>query len=138
MTTYPKELYSKEVIDKIYSKCIYTESDIEIEEGEYIDFLPIYDNKVNTLNMTEKGYKMFEELCESPEINIDRPNFSISIGYDGSGYNYWTVQQEESNYANFTVVLKKPLTEEDYEEIRKVNKTFNIKLYDIATGYRAG
>ena len=124
MTTYSKELYTDEIVNKIYSQCIYTESDIEVEEGEYIDFLPIYDDKINTLNLTKEQYEKFEELCESPKVNLDRPNFSTSIGYDGGGYEYWTVQQEESNYANFTIVIKNPLTNDDLKEIKKANKLF--------------
>ena len=131
MSTYSKELYTDKIVNRIYSQCIYTESDIEVEEGEYIDFLPIYDDKIDTLNFTKEQYKKFEELCESPKVNLDRPNFSTSIGYDGGGYEYWTIQQEESNYANFTVVIKNPLTDNDFEEIRKANKLFLNELDKI-------
>ena len=118
--------YLKEISEKLYDECIYSEADIEISHN-YIDYLLL--GAINTLGLTRKGYSEFEDICGNSFINSN--NYKVSIGYDVSGYDYWNIQQEEPNYVDYTITILHPLTDEDIKDIKEANRRFIQQLDSI-------
>lgn len=118
--------YLEELQEKLYHDCIYAEAEEEINMSD-ITYLLL--DVINTLDLTRKGYDQFETICENSFVKST--NYEISIGYDGSGYDYWNVKQEEPNYVDYTITVLHPLTDEDMKEIKEANRQFLRQLDSI-------
>lgn len=67
---------------------------------------------------TKKEYNKQEKLIQ--KYKVENNLFSLYCWCDISGYDYWMVQQEESNYVSIDVVLKKKkYTDEELIQIRE-------------------
>lgn len=128
----------REIGEDLLKNYVYTSEDVYTEAGErdglpynYIDFMDMHKGNVNTLELTEIGYKKFEEICESPKYNQTYDNFRIDVLYDVSGYHYWCVIQREPNYVSLTITLKGNLTQADKELIREISRQLSCDLADI-------
>ena len=128
MTITPE--YMEEISEKIYSECIFVEAGYDIEENNVRYLL---QGAINTLGLTKKGYNKFEDICENTEIKTN--NYHLTVGYDVSGYNYWTVEQEETNYVDFNIEILNPLTDEDLKNIKEANRRLLQQLDDISSTY---
>ena len=126
----------QEIGKELLREYIYTAEDFYAEVGvqsngepyNYIDFMDMHRGNVETLELTRKGYEEFEKVCEKEDYNRDYGNFSVSVSYDVSGYDYWTLNMRESNYANLSVELKNELTQADKELIREISRKLSCDL----------
>lgn len=128
MTITPE--YMEEISEKIYSECIFVEAEYDIEETNIRYLL---QGAINTLGLTEEGYNKFEDICDNTEIKTN--NYHLTVGYDVSGYDYWTVKQEEPNYVDFNIEILNPLTENNLKDIKEANRRLLQQLDDISSTY---
>ena len=63
-------------------------------------------NHIDTQCFNKRGYQKFENMCDK-SVFI-KPAYEFYVSYDVSGYDYWTIDMEESNYM-FAII-----TIEDY------------------------
>lgn len=109
-----------------------------IEKGElHTDLDTPYDEESNKIDVycsvnwsgeNEEDYERKEDIintwCYEDDLII------MSAWCDISGYNYWVIQQEESNYVSIDVMLKKLPSEYTQTEIEKIsNSIFTANLY---------
>ena len=74
-------------------------------------------------DMTEKQYVAMEKDIE--EYEFIGNGFEVYAWNDSSGYNYWTVRQEEDNYIQVTVnVTGTVSSDEVFEAARKAQNHF--------------
>lgn len=78
------------------------------DSGEGTEF-GISIDYIDTLNLNENQYEMWENLLES--IDIIKDNFQIYCSWDRSGYNYWSLGMQESNYTHIIIWVN-----EDFED----------------------
>lgn len=70
----------------------------------------------DTLVFNKKGYNSFYKKVDKLYLEDDR--FECHLMYDVSGYNYWTLDMEESNYLFLTIEFKREnLSESELESI---------------------
>ena len=98
------ELDCEKVDDKNY----------DIMFSHYLDY---YSNlvPVDTRVFNKKGYHRFEKEMDSLVEKHDGYTFYVS--YDVSGYEYWTIDMEESNYIAITVLIEEEVI--NYESLEK-------------------
>jgi len=94
-----------------------------------IDLDTLYEKELNKIDVysdiywtakNEKDYKFIEN--EIFNYKIDNDLFSIVCWCDVSGFDYWVIKQEETNYVSIDVYLKKDAilySEAELEEIKK-------------------
>lgn len=73
-----------------------------------------YDS-FDTLVWNKKGYNSFYNLVDKLFVEDDR--FEAHLAYDVSGYEYWSLDMEESNYLFLTIEFKRELTEKELESV---------------------
>lgn len=71
---------------------------------------------------TEAEYNVFAALIDA--YKEDNELFTLTASYDVSGFNYWVIQQEETNYVSINVQLKK--TEYTIAEIKDISDAIGI------------
>ena len=91
---------------------------------------------IDTMQMSEDSYKAFETLCDSFEREVERniEGLTAYATYDVSGYDYWTNQEQESNYCFVIVCLTDDTTVEDLIKFTELLDNLYddlINLYDI-------
>lgn len=59
----------------------------------------------DTLIFNKKGYNAFYNMVD--KLCVENENFEAHLSHDVSGYNYWTLNMEESNYLFLTITFKK-------------------------------
>ena len=69
----------------------------------------------DTLVWNKKGYNSFYNKAD--KLHLETDLFECHLMYDVSGYNYWTLCQEESNYLFITIEFKREVTESELESI---------------------
>lgn len=84
------------------------------DEGKKID---VYGTPYWTAD-TEKDYQHQEELINA--YNVSNSLITISAWCDISGFDYWVIQQEESNYVSYDVILLKDVYTDD--EVLEINR----------------
>jgi len=105
-----------------------------------IDIDPIDDHKahilislpIDTLYMTEDNYHDYESYCD----NFDSVTDGLAgCAYDISGYDYWTINQNESNYAIVEVPLGSLVGKSDDELDKFLYQVDELceKLLDLQT-----
>ena len=90
-----------------------------------IDLDTFYHGEDNVINVytsvnwtadNETEYKQKEQIISDYRIVNDL--FELVCWCDISGYEYWVIQQEETNYVSIDVYLKKGVDEYSQEEIQ--------------------
>ena len=93
---------------------------------------------IDTLMMSEDNYNRYEQACadfgEKFSRRFSQPEDLVSCHYDASGYNYWTEDMKESNYAMISFNLDDITNEEQLDYIGEA--TYNLweeltDLYDV-------
>lgn len=81
------------------------------------------------LGLTEEQYEQVERLLET---TIEKPHYTITFGYDVSGFDYWVNIMGEDNYIHITIELKDtfdfnkvPTFEMDYIIEEVINKVYS-------------
>lgn len=69
----------------------------------------------DTLVFNKKGYTSFYNFVD--RLQIENELFECWLSYDVSGYNYWSLDMEESNYLFLSVEFKRELTEKELESV---------------------
>ena len=70
----------------------------------------------DTLVFNKKGYNSFYNYVD--KLHLETDLFECWLSYDVSGYNYWSLDMEESNYLFLTIEFKqKNLSESDLEYV---------------------
>ena len=80
------------------------------DSGEGTEF-GISIDYIDTLNLNENQYEMWENLLES--IDIIKDNFQIYCSWDRSGYNYWSLGMQESNYTHIIIWVNDDFEDND-------------------------
>lgn len=88
-----------------------------------------YYNSFDTLIFNKKGYNSFYNFVDKLYLEDDK--FECHLMYDVSGYNYWTLDMEESNYLFLTVKFKREVSESELEAI--FDKILNEILFPLQT-----
>ena len=83
----------------------------------------------DTLVWNKKGYNSFYNKADKSHLETDL--FECHLMYDVSGYNYWTLDMEESNYLFITIEFKREVTESELESI--FNEIMDKIIYPIQT-----
>lgn len=77
---------------------------------------------ITTTFLTKEEYEEWEDCLNS--IKVIEDNFQIYCSYDKSGYNFWNVCRDESNYTFIDIWLSDNFTDDDidslYESLREV------------------
>jgi hypothetical protein len=77
---------------------------------------------IDTLNFNDSQYEEWEDLLNT--IDIIRDNFQIYCSWDRSGYNYWTLGMQESNYTHIVIWVNEDFEDSDinpmFDEIDKI------------------
>jgi len=109
-----------------------------IEKGElHTDLDTPYDKESNKIDVycsvnwsgeNEQDYEIKEQIIN--EYSYEDDLIIMSAWCDISGYNYWVIQQEESNYVSIDVMLKKQPQEYTQKEMESIsNSIFTVNLY---------
>ena len=69
----------------------------------------------DTLVWNKKGYNSFYNKAD--KLHIENDMFEAHLMYDISGYEYWSLYMEESNYLYLTIEFKKELDEHELESV---------------------
>ena len=69
----------------------------------------------------KEDYEEIEKAIEEATDETDK--FSVYVGTDVSGYDYWIKQQEEPNYIHLTLSLKEDIYESDLDDIERAIDT---------------
>lgn len=83
----------------------------------------------DTLVWNKKGYNSFYNKVD--KLHLESDLFECHLMYDVSGYNYWTLDMEESNYLFITIEFKREVTESELESI--LNEIMDKIIYPIQT-----
>lgn len=70
-------------------------------------------NVFDTLVFNKKGYNSFYNKAD--KLHLETELFECWLSYDVSGYEYWSLDMEESNYLFLTIQFKRELTEKELE-----------------------
>jgi hypothetical protein len=107
----------------------YLRPDVDWEFDEDNNKIDVYSSS-NWTAENEQQYKHFENLIDN--YKLDNDLFTLTAWCDISGYHYWVVQQEESNYVSIDVVLKKNTY--SVEEIREIEyRIIEADIYFLET-----
>lgn len=102
------------------------------DSGEGTEF-GISIDYIDTLNLNDSQYEEWEDLLNS--IDIIRDNFQIYCSWDRSGYNYWTLGMQESNYTHIIIWVNEDFEDSDinpmFDEIDKVIKKIEDFYFSI-------
>jgi len=102
----------------------------------YTDLDTPYDSKENKIDVycdvnwtakSEDEYKTKEKLIDT--FKVDNELFLMISWCDVSGYEYWVIKQEETNYVSIDVHLKKKPHEYTQEEMMFISNEI-IKAND--------
>ena len=92
-----------------------------IRENHWVDFndspdnsIYVYDIEVLWYARNKNKYQKAEQ--ELRDFKLDKPNYTISLGFDVSGFEYWTIQHE-NNYVSVTIDFKSDSFDDDIESI---------------------
>ena len=99
--------------------------------------MSFYLTDVDTLEYSEQRYRLWETIISMFQAYLkDTDKYEFSITYDVSGYDYWTVRQEESNYLDLGLYVYDELSEEEIGFITDVfdKLTFTLEDIDILEG----
>jgi len=66
----------------------------------------------DTLVLNKKGYNSFYNKAD--KLHLETDLFECWLSYDVSGYDYWTLGQEESNYLFLTIEFKRELLKKNW------------------------
>lgn len=69
----------------------------------------------DTLVFNKKGYNSFYDKAD--KLHLETDLFECWLSYDVSGYEYWSLDMEESNYLFLSVEFKRELTEKELESV---------------------
>lgn len=69
----------------------------------------------DTLVWNKKGYNSFYNKAD--KLHLETDLFECWLSYDVSGYDYWSLQMEESNYLFLAIEFKREVTESELESI---------------------
>ena len=83
----------------------------------------------DTLVFNKKGYTSFYNFVD--KLHLETDLFECWLSYDVSGYEYWSLDMEESNYLFLTIEFKRELTEKELESV--FDKIVNEIIYPIQT-----
>lgn len=109
-----------------------------IQKGElHTDLDTPYDEENNKIDVycsvswsgeNKEDYERKENIIK--EWSYEDSLVKMNSWCDISGYNYWVIQQEETNYVSIDVVLKKLPCEYTQTEIESIsNAIFSANLY---------
>lgn len=88
---------------------------------------------IDTLNFNDSQYEEWEDLLNT--IDIIRDNFQIYCSWDRSGYNYWTLGMQESNYTHIVIWVNEDFEDSDinpmFDEIDKIIKKIENFYFPI-------
>lgn len=74
-----------------------------------------YYTPFDTLVFNKKGYNSFYNKAD--KLHLETDLFECWLSYDVSGYEYWSLNMEESNYLFLTIEFKRELTEKELESV---------------------
>lgn len=91
-----------------------------------------------TLTLSREEYNKYEKILE--HSGIGKRKYEIYFWNDSSGYEYWTLDQEEDNYIQATILIKdKYLTEKDikniYKDLEIAIDRLDTRLSELGIGY---
>jgi hypothetical protein len=81
----------------------------------------------DTLVFNKKGYNSFYNYVD--KFHLETELFECWLSYDVSGYNYWTLDMEESNYLFLTIEFKREADESELESV--FDKIVNEIIYPL-------
>ena len=109
----------------------------DIVTGKLYAFLDThYDSDFNLIEMrcdvnwtadNEEIYRIKEKVIDT--FKVDNELFLMVSSCDWSGYEYWVFKQEEPNYVNIDIYLKKKPHEYTQDELRFISSEI-IKAND--------
>ena len=94
-------------------------TDLDTPYDEESNKIDVYSS-VNWTAETEEEYAKKEEIINQYKVENDL--FTLSAWCDISGFHYWVIQQEETNYVSIDVYLKKQPNEYTQEECQIISK----------------
>lgn len=82
------------------------------------------------LGLTEEQYEQVERLLET---TIEKPHYTITFGYDVSGFDYWVNIMGEDNYIHITIELKDTFDFNKYETLEMDREIWKVldQFYSI-------
>lgn len=82
------------------------------------------------LGLTEEQYEQVERLLET---TIEKPHYTITFGYDVSGFDYWVNTMGEDNYIHITIELKDTFDFNKYETLEMDREIWKVldQFYSI-------
>ena len=96
--------------------------------GDSIDY-------IDTSIFNQKQFEEWENLLDS--IDVVRDNFQIYCSWDKSGYNYWTLGMQESNYTYIDIWVNEDFEDNDinpmFDEIDKIINKIENFYFSIKT-----
>lgn len=102
------------------------------DSGEGTEF-GISIDYIDTLNFNDSQYEEWEDLLNT--IDIIRNNFQIYCSWDRSGYKYWTLGMQESNYTHIIIWVNEDFEDSDinpmFKEIDKIIKKIEDFYFSI-------
>lgn len=101
------------------------------EDGKLFDhFIRTLDDyeevPFDTLVFNKKGYESFYNKASKLEAKGEL--YEAYLSHDVSGYNYWTLDMEESNYLILAIQFKKDLDEISDSDLEKIFDEIQDKI----------
>ena len=128
MNTFEKEI-------KKYLRYYEGASYIDAEDSGEGTLFGLSLDYIDTLILDENQYNEWEELLNS--IDIIKDKFQIYCSWDRSGYNYWTLGMQESNYTHIEIWVDDDFLDEDInpmlDEVDEIIKKIEDFYFPIKT-----
>lgn len=109
-----------------FCDCLENSTENELLFDTRVWTLDGYDS-FDTLVFNKKGYNSFYNKAD--KLHLETDLFECWFLYDVSGYEYWTLGQEESNYLFLTIEFKREADESELESV--FDEIVNKIIYPI-------
>ena len=100
---------------------------IDVEDSCEGELHSISVHNIDTLKFNQSEYKEWENWLEGNDVIGS--NFQIYGSYGHSGFGYWNIEQEESNYTLINVWFSDDFSQDDIPTFQKAFKEFEEQLY---------
>lgn len=100
---------------------------VDVEDSCEGELHSISVHYIDTLKFDQSEYEEWENWLEGN--NVIGNHFQIYGSYDQSGFGYWNIKQEESNYTFIDVWFSDDFSQDDIPTFQKAFKEFEQELY---------
>lgn len=100
---------------------------VDVEDSCEGELHSISVHYIDTLKFNQSEYEEWENWLEGN--NVIGNHFQIYGSYDQSGFGYWNIKQEESNYTFIDVWFSDDFSQDDIPAFQKAFKEFEQELY---------